>query len=436
MTLAVLRTRASGPDTGDPIDPDQRIRELRREIAGLLGDLPVREEFLDAPGAPLVVALERLQSLLVQRAERAGRLEALGARARAVDDEAAAAAGDVGLPASADGVTIAGGLRERLAAADRAEEAARTAQGELDRLNRARARLRSELDDLTGQQDSLLSTIREAADPDSADALTSVRRSLDAHARADRLLEELERAHSDLADLRARIAQADASGASWSFSDDELARRRARVTEVQDAIETLVGRTEALETEIQHLRDRETADAIDGEIQSLQDEEKRLVLQRDRKWLIAQLVREADRRFRHEHQPDLLRRASSYLCRLTGGRYERILVDELGDGELFELVGPGLPRPVPLAPPISTGTLEQAYLSLRLAIVDHLDQGAERLPIFVDEALVNWDAERRDRGLSVLAELSASRQVFAFTCHPGVARRLEAHGAQIVELER
>ncbi|HUF75832.1 MAG TPA: hypothetical protein VMM35_06120, partial [Longimicrobiales bacterium] len=153
-------------------------------------------------------------------------------------------------------------------------------------------------------------------------------------------------------------------------------------------------------------------------------------------WVLAKLLREADRRFREEHQPDLLRRASSYLHHLTGGRYERLVVDERGDGgDLFQLVGPGLPAPVPLAAPVSTGTLEQAYLSLRLAIVDHLDQGGERLPLFVDEVFVNWDAERRSRGLDVLAGISAARQVFVFTCHEGLAAELQERGAVTLPLE-
>jgi len=97
---------------------------------------------------------------------------------------------------------------------------------------------------------------------------------------------------------------------------------------------------------------------------------------------------------------------------------------------------PGLPQPIALASPISTGTLEQAYLSLRLTIVDHLDEGAEKLPIFVDEAFVNWDEERRDRGLLALSELSKTRQVFAFTCHPDTAARLEQLGGRILRLQR
>jgi uncharacterized protein YhaN len=68
--------------------------------------------------------------------------------------------------------------------------------------------------------------------------------------------------------------------------------------------------------------------------------------------------------------------------------------------------------------------------------VDHLDQGKERLPLFIDEAFVNWDAERRDRGLEVLAEASSTRQVFAFTCHPEMAERLGALGACVLRLRR
>jgi uncharacterized protein YhaN len=81
---------------------------------------------------------------------------------------------------------------------------------------------------------------------------------------------------------------------------------------------------------------------------------------------------------------------------------------------------------------MSTGTLEQAYLALRLAIVDHLDQGLERLPLFVDEVLVNWDRERRTRGMKLLAAVARHRQVFVFTCHPEVAHGLETQGARVI----
>jgi len=236
--------------------------------------------------------------------------------------------------------------------------------------------------------------------------------------------------------LKSRIHTSEDQGESWSVDEDDLAVRRTRIDQLGADIEDFVARAEALDRDAAHLREMETVDAVDGEIANLQETEARLATERDRKWILAQLVREADRRFREEHQPDLIRRASSYLEHLTGGRYDRLLVDETGEGDLFHLVGPGIPAPIPLASPISTGTLEQAYLSLRLAIIDHLDQGNQRLPLFIDEAFVNWDDDRRDRGLEVLAGLSSSRQVFAFTCHPEMAEKLEARGGRVLRLDR
>ena len=238
-----------------------------------------------------------------------------------------------------------------------------------------------------------------------------------------------------VAEERYILEKAEAEGESWTMDDGDLAARRTRIEHLGEDIERLATVAEALDRDLAHMGDLETTDAVDGEIAGLQEEESRLVRERDRRWVLAQLIREADRRFREEHQPELIRRAGSYLAHLTGGKYDRIVVDETARGDLFHLVGPGLPRPVPLTPPISTGTLEQAYLALRLAIVDQLDQGGERLPLFIDEVFVNWDRERRDRGLEVLEGLSRVRQLFVFNCHPEVAEQLSGLGARVLELD-
>ena len=82
----------------------------------------------------------------------------------------------------------------------------------------------------------------------------------------------------------------------------------------------------------------------------------------------------------------------------------------------------------------STGTREQLYLAMRLAIVSQLDHDRERLPMFIDEALVNWDAMRRGRGFQLLRELSQTRQVFVMTCHERWAKELTDAGANRIDL--
>jgi uncharacterized protein YhaN len=277
---------------------------------------------------------------------------------------------------------------------------------------------------------------RRFAEDSVEDGLQEATRRLEALERARRLEEELEESQPDLPLLRQRIDEAEREGARWLSEDGDLVTRRGRVRQLQDQIEELERKTSALTKEVELARGEETADQVDGEAATLEATTAALVRARDRKWVLAHLLREADRAFREEHQPDLMRRAGRHLSHLTDGRYDRILVEETDERDLFRIAGPGIAGPIPLSHPVSTGTLEQAYLSLRLAIVDHLDQGTESLPLFIDEVFVNWDAERRRRGMEVVAGLAETRQVFVFTCHPFMARELTEAGARLVELGR
>jgi len=156
-------------------------------------------------------------------------------------------------------------------------------------------------------------------------------------------------------------------------------------------------------------------------------------LEREVRRLEREHVREADRRFREEHQPDVVRRASRYLAYITDDRYDRILLGDSGEFYVRPKCPSGAAAPV-AATSLSTGATEQLYLSMRLAIMSHLDHDRERLPMFIDEAFVNWDAARRERGFLLLRELSRARQVFVMTCHEPWAQELVDAGANRVDL--
>ena len=442
--------RSAAPDVAPTPSPQEAAR---REVRALLAHLPVRASHLDRPGEALVAGLAKLQELHRERSQRMHALDAATARVTEMDAEAVRLAdafaerslvapgtpegdGSVGAGESITAEGLAHALDAAVRDAERLQQAASSAEREARRLRRERDSAREELDALNPEIAALRETGSALSPADARAGLLAARARLAAHRRADELREELERAHPDLHELEAKLWAVGGAPNSWTLDDEQLALTRARVEGLADEIEQLVQRAEALARDAAHLRELETVDSVDGEIEALRELEASLMRERDRKWVLAMLLREADRRFREEHQPDLLRRASSYLRHLTGGRYEQLVVDERsGDGDIFQIIGRGLPAPVPLAAPVSTGTLEQAYLSLRLAIVDHLDQGAERLPLFADEVLVNWDAERRSRGLEVLAGISAARQVFVFTCHEGLTAELAERGATTLPLE-
>ncbi len=455
---AWMTIRAIGRERGERSARIERRRsaeraeeEARTGVRTLLGEARVRPGLMEQPGDALVGALERLRSLSEEHARRARgvreaaeRIEAVEGRVRALGERCGWAwrPGD-------DATLVGRRLSERLREAERIASAAETAGRELARIARERAALERRREAVVDELEGLARAADRFRDEGPSDAETGpgagdlvperlrvAEGCLRARELADRLEEELARSHPDLAALEERIAEADRSGLTWDADDVEVARRRARVAEHSDRIEALVERLKEIEGQIERLAGEETADAVDGEIAGLEEEIREVIRERDRKWVLAQLLREADRRFRDEHQPDLVRRASAYLAHLTAGRYDRLLIEESGAGDLFAIQGPAAAGPVPLRHPVSTGTLEQAYLSLRLAMVDHLDHGVEALPLFIDEVFVNWDGERRGRGLEVLSRIAGSRQLFVFTCHPEIAGALEGSGARVIRLER
>jgi uncharacterized protein YhaN len=113
-----------------------------------------------------------------------------------------------------------------------------------------------------------------------------------------------------------------------------------------------------------------------------------------------------------------LERGSQIFREITGKRYSRILLPldservkvDRDDGVRIE------------EDHLSRGTLEQLYLSLRLAHMD-VYRRDEAIPLMMDDVVVNFDPERALRTASALAKFAQESgvQVIFFTCHPHVA---------------
>lgn len=209
----------------------------------------------------------------------------------------------------------------------------------------------------------------------------------------------------------------------------------ARLDETRARTEALATRAGELRASIRELDEGETPDQVEAEIQQLREAQAEVREARDLAWVLARIVRTAEREFREAHQPELVQRAGRFLGRITGGRYDRLLLGDDADPDSLHLAGPGLPGVLPVAEPFSTGIREQVYLALRLACLEVLEAGDEPLPLVLDEVLVNWDPDRRARALDLLADLSGERQVFLMTCHPHMAREAGERGARVVRLD-
>jgi len=63
---------------------------------------------------------------------------------------------------------------------------------------------------------------------------------------------------------------------------------------------------------------------------------------------------------------------------------------------------------------LSAGTIDQIYLSLRLAVIKEITE--EKVPIILDEAFVYYDKERMKNILKYLNEQCKDYQIIIFTC--------------------
>ena len=304
---------------------------------------------------------------------------------------------------------------------------------EMEWMRDRRERVEAELEAARAVLSDLEDRLRELGDGEVERGAESVLHRRDAFDRARQLRGELEREHPALAEIEADISAAEEAGETWESLADSLAAAIARRDETISEAEELRGTIGTLDSEIRHLQEGPTADRMTGKIKAVKQRIREVRESRDRAFVLARLVREADRRFRDEHRPDLLLRAADHLRHITRGRYDRIELGSPGNESLY-LHGPTTTEARRVGESLSQGTREQVYMALRLAIVDHLDADGERLPLFMDETLVNWDAWRRDRAFELIERVAERRQVFLFTCHPAMAAELEDRGAGIVAL--
>ena len=100
-------------------------------------------------------------------------------------------------------------------------------------------------------------------------------------------------------------------------------------------------------------------------------------------------------------------RASEILKEITGGRYDRIMLDETMEVRIHT------PSRVLGLHQVSGGTMQQIYFALRMAAGEVLCEG-KVLPVILDETFAMYDDERLEAVLRWLKK--SGRQVILFTC--------------------
>ena len=129
--------------------------------------------------------------------------------------------------------------------------------------------------------------------------------------------------------------------------------------------------------------------------------------------LASSVLEEAFRELRRSYSGALDNRTSQILALLTNDKYRSVNVSKNFDISVTTDEAFGLKDTAYL----SSGTADQTYLALRLAIAELITEQTGSLPIMLDDALTQYDDHRAKNALAFLKEYSADRQVILFTCH-------------------
>ena len=127
--------------------------------------------------------------------------------------------------------------------------------------------------------------------------------------------------------------------------------------------------------------------------------------------------------YERDRQPETLQEASSYLERMTEGRYVRVWTP-LGEETLLVDDAQGHALRVEV---LSQGAREQLFLCLRLALASSYGKRGIELPVILDDVLVNFDVRRAKAAATVLRDFAVTgHQVIVFTCHEHIMKVFQA----------
>jgi len=145
----------------------------------------------------------------------------------------------------------------------------------------------------------------------------------------------------------------------------------------------------------------------------------------------SRFLRDVRTSYERERQPETLQEASGYLEHLTEGRYTRVWTPL--DRDVL-LVDDAAGRSLPIEM-LSRGGREQLFLALRLALANSFAQRGARLPLVLDDVLVNFDGRRAKAAVGVLRGFAeAGHQVLVFTCHEHIVKLFRSARLQVNEL--
>ena len=226
-------------------------------------------------------------------------------------------------------------------------------------------------------------------------------------------------------------------------AEEELETQRTTLAEVSAELQNLSNDERRYDVELQKQNEKQTE--LEGKLQHLSnvknraemlkrtlDENDAISTEIDAINLAAETMTELQSSIQSSFGHYLNKEAGELIAGITGGVYDSMWIDQNLD--IF-MNTPG--KIVPIED-VSSGTMDQIYLALRLAAARLIqgDTGAAkaRLPLIFDDSFAMYDEQRLASALQYITEIHHG-QILLFTCHTREQRILESENVKFNLIE-
>ena len=148
---------------------------------------------------------------------------------------------------------------------------------------------------------------------------------------------------------------------------------------------------------------------IEEELESLKETKLELEEKRDNIKVTIQYLEIAYNKMKEQITPKFTEELSNVMEKISNGKYKNVRINTNGEIIVEQNTGEYV-----TAENLSIGTIDQLYLSLRLATIKEISK--ENMPIILDEAFAYYDEERLENILNYLANEYKEKQIIIFTC--------------------
>lgn len=182
------------------------------------------------------------------------------------------------------------------------------------------------------------------------------------------------------------------------------------ISSIQSNINELTLRLHTIEIDYQNISLKlENLINLEEELESLKEDKKELEQKREEIKKAIEVLEISYNKMKEEITPKFTDKLSKSIEKISDGKYKNVRINLSGEIIVEDKNGEYIS-----AENLSIGTIDQLYLSLRLATIEEISK--ETMPIILDEAFAYYDNERLKNILYYLSKEYSNRQIIIFTC--------------------